>query len=186
MQIETTMVTTLYRSEWPSSKSLGSSHCGSAVTNPTSNHEHVGSIPGLAQWVKDSALPWAVVEGTDIALILCGCGVGQSCSSDLTPYPGNFHVPHVTLKKKEKKNLQAINTGTEKRRPSFTVSGSVTWYNHYEKQFGVSSKTKNRTTVWSSSPTPGRPSRENHNAKRYTHPCVHCSPIYNSQNMGET
>ena len=33
----------------------GSSYCGSAVTNPTSIHEDVGSIPGLAQWVKDLA-----------------------------------------------------------------------------------------------------------------------------------
>ena len=30
-----------------------SSYCGSAETNLTSNHEVVGSIPGLAQWVKD-------------------------------------------------------------------------------------------------------------------------------------
>ena len=34
-----------------------SSHCGTAEMNLTRNHELVGSIPGLAQWVKDLALP---------------------------------------------------------------------------------------------------------------------------------
>ena len=31
----------------------GSSHLGAAETNLTRNHEFVGLIPGLAQWVKD-------------------------------------------------------------------------------------------------------------------------------------
>ena len=38
-------------------KNLGSSYHGSEVMNPTSIHEDAGLIPGLTQWINDSALP---------------------------------------------------------------------------------------------------------------------------------
>ena len=36
---------------------VGSSHHGAAEANLTRNHEVLGSIPDLTQWVKDPGLP---------------------------------------------------------------------------------------------------------------------------------
>ena len=47
----------------------------------------------------------------------------------------------------------------------------------------VPQKTKNKTTIWSSNPTPGHICRQNYNSKRYMHPCVHNSSIHNSQDV---
>ena len=45
--------------------------CGSVVMNPTCIHEDAGLVPGLTEWVKDTALQWATYS------------VGQRCGLEL-------------------------------------------------------------------------------------------------------
>ena len=46
---------------WIKTVKMGVPIIAQQLTNPTSIHEVVGSIRGLAQWVKDLVLLWAVV-----------------------------------------------------------------------------------------------------------------------------
>ena len=87
---------------------MRSFHCSSVVTNLTSIHEDVGSIPGLAQWVKDPVLLCRLQMqlGSHVAVAVVQAG---SCSSDSTPRLGPSTCgrcsPKRTKKKKKKKRL---------------------------------------------------------------------------------
>ena len=81
------------------------------------------------------------------------------------------------------KSLQTINAGedVEKRECSCTVGGNVNWYSHYGRQYGDSlKKTRNKTTIWWSSPATGHiPPETTIQKDTSTHPNICCSTIYN-------
>ena len=55
-----------------------------------------------------------------------------------------------------------------------------------ENSMEIPWKTKNGAAIWPSNATPGHIPTENCNSKRYMHPKVLCSLIYNRQDMEAT
>ena len=79
----------------------------------------------------------------------------------------------------------SVGEDVEKREPSYNVGENTDWCSHCGKQYGVTSKSKNGTAFYSSDSTSEDISEEQRNtdSKEYVHVYVHCSIIYNSQDL---
>lgn len=79
------------------------------VTHRVKNQ--TGSIPGLARWIKDLALPQAWVADSAQIPFYRGCGIG--CSSVSTPTPELPHATGVAIKQNQTKTLEWKNSKTQ-------------------------------------------------------------------------
>ena len=88
------------------------------------------------------------------------------------------------------KRQEMINVGKDvvERQHLYTIGGTINCTATMESSMEDPQKFNNRTNIQSSNSTSDYLSEENEitNSKRYMHPYVHCSTIYNSQDMETT
>ena len=75
--------------------------------------------------------------------------------------------------------------GCEKGEPLCTVGGNADWCSHYGSSMEILQKIKNGSAFWPNDPTSGNIFKGTQNtcSKEHKHPYVHCSIIYNHQDM---
>ena len=91
-----------------------------------------------------------------------------------------FYITITNCQKE--KEIKSVGKDVKKRN-NCAVCGNLNWCGHCGKQYGDSSKIKNRTSIRSSNCTSGYLFKVNKitNSKRYPYPHVNCSVTYSGQ-----
>ena len=81
--------------------------------------------------------------------------------------------------------MTGVGEDVKKKEPSRTIGGNADCCNHYENIMEFSQKIKNETTLWANNCTSGNTFEDTWNTDSwdYMYPYVHCSSIYNSQDL---
>ena len=80
----------------------GGTHCGTLALEVSLQWQDAGSVPGLAQWVKDFMLL---------------CGVGHNCGSDLIPDPQTPYVVGWTISRLFNQSFNQLKLTSVKGKP---------------------------------------------------------------------
>ena len=86
------------------------------------------------------------------------------------------------------KKSRTINSGedVERREPSYSVGGDVNWYTYDGEEYGSSLKKLKVELRYDPAIQSWAYIWRKYDLKRYMHPSVHCSTVYNSQAMEAT
>ena len=146
--------------------------------------------PQRAHWASLTSKGWlsSTSEVVPLAATLCSCAVSPnrqwkknktlSCHWGQTVYY-LFEISSVT----KQWTLERV----WRKRSPLALRWNVNWGSYCGEEYGGAfNSTRNKTTTWPSNATTGHIPWENHNSKRHTYPNVHCSTIYNSQDVEAT
>ena len=126
--------------------------------------------------------PWRTVS--------CLCWVAQLCLTLCDPMDYNTHQAPLSMGCSRQEywtgepfpSPRNLSDPGIKARSATLHAGSLASVWRFLKK----KTTKNRAIIWFGNPSPGHISEENSNSKRYMHPNVHSSTVYNSQHMEAT
>ena len=91
----------------------------------------------------------------------------------------SYHLTSVRMTIIRRQELTSVGKDVEKRELLCTTGANVKWCSHYRKRvWRFLKKLKIELSY-----DPLSKGNENTNSKGYIHPCVHCSIIYNSQDI---